>query len=122
MAALETDHTLQAQGEFTFGVTTGYLVLAHFIGRQLSLGQVALVNTLFIAAQLTFLATTREKVQVISYFESEALKLNPDLPYVTVVIGEGALPFVEITTFIVTLACLAFMWRVRHPKAEQEAS
>ena len=51
------------------------------------------------------------------YFESEALKLNPDIPYTDVMQGDDALlPFPLIFTIVVTFSCLAFMWRVRHPK------
>lgn len=83
----------------------------------MSFGQVSFVNILFLINQFALFFTGQEKAEVAAYFETEARRLNPEIPFREVVQGEGALPIAELTYILVTLAALAFMWRVRHPKS-----
>jgi hypothetical protein len=108
----------QGINETALAILTGYLLIAHYIGKDLSFGQVSFVNVLFAINQVALFFTGQEKGDVAAYFESEARKLNPDIPFRDVVQGESALPLTELTYVLVTLAALAFMWRVRHPKAK----
>lgn len=108
----------QGINETALAILTGYLLIAHYIGKELSFGQVSFVNLLFVINQVVLFFTGQEKGDVGVYFESEARKLNPEIPFREVVQGETGLPIAELTYILVTLAALAFMWRVRHPKTE----
>ncbi len=108
----------QGINETALAILTGYLLIAHYIGKELSFGQVSFVNLLFVINQVVLFFTGQEKGDVGAYFESEARKLNPEIPFREVVQGETGLPIAELTYILVTLAALAFMWRVRHPKTE----
>ena len=107
----------QGINETALAILTGYLLIAHYIGKNLSLGQVSFVNILFVLNQFALFFTGQEKAEVAAYFEAEASKLNPEIPFREVVQGESALPVAELTYILVTVAALAFMWRVRHPKS-----
>ena len=117
MAAAETGNSANFIGETGIAITTGYLLIAYYIGGKLTFGQVALINSLYVVLTMGLYFTGQEKAELKEYFETEALKLNPEIPYTDVLDGGDALlPFQLIFTVVITLACLAFMWRVRHPK------
>ena len=119
MAAAEVDNTANFIGETGIALTTGYLLIAYYMGTKLTFGQTVLINSLYVLVSLLFYFAGEEKAALKDYFETEALKLNPDIPYRDVVQGSDALlPFPLILTLVVTMSCLAFMWRVRHPKTK----
>ena len=118
MAAAEVDNSSNFLGETGVALTTGYLLIAYYVGAKLTHGQTALVNSLYVCVSFMFYFVGREKAALKDYFESEALKLNPDIPYRDVMQGNEALfPFSLILTVVITTSCLAFMWRVRHPRS-----
>lgn len=119
MAAAEVDNMNNFIGDTGIAMTTGYLLVAYYIGEKLTIGQVTLINSLYISMSIAFYYAGEEKTALKDYFEGEALKLNPDIPYRDVFEGnEAILPFKLMFTAIVVVACLGFMWRVRHPKKE----
>lgn len=117
-AAAAMGEVQQGLNETAFAILTGYLLIAHYIGRELSFGQVLFVNMMFILMQAVIHFTGAEKGDLAAYFESEARRLNPEIPFRDVIQGKDAPPVPEIMVVLVTIAALAFMWRVRHPKIE----
>jgi hypothetical protein len=99
-----------------FTMLSAYLVVAYFVGKDLSLSQVTIVNLFFtlsvvvtIFGELGFLsAGINSALEAIAINSSRsAVPLHPSMPL-----------FVAIIDIIITLACLKFMWDVRHPKTE----
>ena len=118
-AISEVSTGLRASNEFGLAVLTGYLLIAHYVGRSLSFGQVAFVNVMFVAVQLSLHLGAQEDAEILAYLEQQAVQLNPNLPFNKDVSTAFGGIFTHLAVLLITSACLAFMWRVRHPKAEQ---
>ena len=101
------------QGQVSLGlyltITSGYLLVAYLAGKDLTQLQVFIITVLFaVVAGLNALAVT-------SFWESAA--------YWGQTYGEGrasTLAWKAVAPVLGAgiLACLKFMWDVRHPKAE----
>ena len=123
-----TEYELQAQEVLTatslasmetFGyyltILASYLVVAYMAGNKLTTSQAFTISILFIFGAMTTAYTSyaylSRAVELADVLES----LNPDRTY-------GAQPFsrnlIVALQFLGVLACLRFMWDVRHPKAE----
>ena len=90
-------------------VTSGYLLVAYLVGKELTLPQTAIITTLFI------FFTSANTVATVSYMSNAY--------YYGHTYGNGRAPFWEApaTGMILSLGILAsikFMWDVRHPKTE----
>jgi hypothetical protein len=97
-------------------VVSGYLIVSWLVGQRLSPPQAALINMLFVFfSGLCIFAWFARFMSALSY-QSELAALNPQRvsPFQTekIVIGTAVL------LVIVMIACLKFMWDVRHPKTE----
>ena len=97
-------------------VVSGYLIVSWLVGHRLSPPQAALINTLFVVfAGLCIFAWFTHFMSALSY-QNELTVLNPQrispLQTEKIVIGTAVL------LVIVMIACLKFMWDVRHPKTE----
>lgn len=103
----------------TFGmyvtVTVAYLVAAYVAGKELTRLQILVVNTLFIisAAIMTW-GTTGYILRGIPIADELEI-LNPDRRYS---MQPPVLLAVLIVQSLGILACLKFMWDVRHAKAK----
>lgn len=104
--------------QYGLSIQTGYLLIAYFIGRKLTLFQVSFVNFTFLLMSALVIASLREvslRVQQMiaslsdasAYFSNYAglSRFNPD----------------EITAWpvylaggVLTAGCLIFMWTMRH--------
>ena len=112
-----TATTLAATELFMFYVTllASYLVAAYIAGRQLTSIQSFTVSVLFVfGAFLSAYATFNYMARAIE-IATPLVSLYPDRYY-------GANPTAQKGTFILQvtgiLACLKFMWDVRHPKMD----
>ena len=90
-------------------ITSGYLLVAYLAGRDLTRLQVAIVTTLY-----AFFAITTT-IAVVNYFAS--------VTHFGHAYGDGRVPLwggkvMGAILFCGVLACLKFMWDIRHPKTE----
>ena len=90
-------------------VTSGYLLVAYLVGKTLTRFQVLVITGLFVYFGVI------STYSVFTYFESAA--------YWGQTYGEGRAPYwawkvIVPACAIGILACLKFMWDVRHPKTE----
>jgi len=108
--------------QYGLTIVTGYLLIAHFIGRDLSRFQAGFVNLVFIIMQ----ALTLMSLDGVSRRVQELLtRLNDMDPLlaaspVTAINSTGqAVPWpVYLAGSLMTIGCLIFMWTVRHPNTK----
>ena len=110
-AQLVTEILGQAQSAMSLylTITSGYLLVAYLAGRNLTRLQAAIVTVLY---AFFAIATT---IAVVNYF---ATAVHFGHTY-----GEGRMPLwggsvMGAVLCCGVIACLKFMWDVRHPKAE----
>jgi hypothetical protein len=95
--------------------TSGYLIVAYLVGSKLTRSQMTIVSILFaVVASLSAYAATAWIMRA-SYFTNQVRAADPAIPaspnqFVWVVVG--------MVLFGGIIACLKFMWDVRHPKTE----
>jgi hypothetical protein len=96
-------------------IITGYLFVAYAAGSDLSRQQVVLINILFLfsTSLFTYAVTTCFIKQLEIVTKLKVLAPENFYPVNPVVITGVAVTFI-----VIILACLHFMWRIRHPKAE----
>jgi len=94
-------------------VTSGYLIAAYFVGRQLTSLQAAIITGLFTWYTLHMTIGTFAYFGRAKYFYDSLEVAPPGLGMNSTLIF-SAFGF-ELFGII---ACLKFMWDVRHPKAE----
>ena len=96
-------------------ILSAFLVVAYLVGSQLTRGQVFVISTLFLLGALFFTyATTGIFIRQSSLVERLA-KIAPGEIYF---VNEWVALTVGSIQLLGILACLKFMWDVRHPKAE----
>jgi hypothetical protein len=95
--------------------TTGYLIAAYFIGNKLTRSQMIIVSTLYVSiaglsdyAAITWMARG-------AHFARQAVNIDATIPFNP---NQFLWIFVGLVMFLGIIACLKFMWDVRHPKAE----
>jgi hypothetical protein len=91
----------------------GYLIVAYFIGAQLTRVQVGILTTLYLFWVVRLGVVLNLLLYSGQITIGEMRKISPDLiPPMPSVSG----PYAILT--ILTLASLYFMWSIRHPKTE----
>lgn len=95
-------------------VVSGYLVVAWVVGARLTLAQVSLVNTLFLSVVTMFCFGWVNRVQLALVYQSELLDLNPARHEL---IGPWLVPATLAYVSITAIACIKFMWDIRHHPA-----
>ena len=96
-------------------IASAYLVVAWVVGSKLDRSQVLLINSLFVSFTLLFGLSWARRIQVALSYQEELLKVNPDR---MAEIGTWLPPGATILNILIILACLKFMWDIRHPKSE----
>ena len=96
-------------------LASAYLIVAWLVGSKLQKSQVGLINTLFLAFIVMFGLSWTNRVLVALAYQEELLKINPSR---IKVMGDWLLPMAVVFFVAVTLACLKFMWDIRHPKSQ----
>lgn len=104
-----TFNTLEYFGTLLFG----YLMVAYFIGAQLTRVQVVILTTLYLFWVVRLGIVLNVVLISGQIIIGEMGKISPDLiPTIPSLWG----PYAILT--LLTLASLYFMWNVRHPKTE----
>jgi hypothetical protein len=102
-------YTLEVFGTLLFG----YLMVAYFIGAQLTRVQAGILTTLYLFWVVRLGAVLNLLWLSAQMTIGEVRKISPDLlPAIPSLWG----PYTILT--LLTLASLYFMWSVRHPKTE----
>jgi hypothetical protein len=111
------------QGGVEWGLTilTGYLLIAYVIGKNLSVFQVSFVNGVFAVLVFGAAGSSISSSVVVRSLLDLLYEQSPDL---ALQVGYERVHSLEavwltpITTAVIALGALAFMWSVRHPKTE----
>lgn len=94
---------------------SAYLVVAFVVGSKLTRSQLTVISTLFIMGALFFTyGTAGFFIRQIPIVEQLAT-LHPDQHYA---VNSASVMTIAGIQILGVLACLKFMWDVRHPKAE----
>ena len=96
-------------------IASAYLVVAWIVGSKLDRSQVLLINSLFVGFTLVFGLSWARRIQVALSYQEELLRVNPDR---MAEIGTWLPPGATILMVLIILACLKFMWDIRHPKKQ----
>jgi len=118
------DYSSQAMANYIGFLTvyltfvSSYLVIAFLVAKNLSRQQVVLINTFFIAVSLFNIGAQAASSRNAYIAYSKAAIGVDDMLYLTT----DQISALIITTAIfeigIILACLKFMWDIRHPKSE----
>lgn len=95
-------------------IASAYLVVAWVVGSKLDRSQVLLINGLFVSFTLLFGLSWARRIQVALSYQEELLKMNPNR---MAELGTWLPPGAIIVYILIMLACLKFMWDIRHPKS-----
>ena len=100
---------------FYITVTSGYLIVAYLAGDKLTPSQLTIITTLYVVMAL--LASYGATSWIIrgAYFSLELAKSQPDVPTYTTYVVPIMMGFLLVGGIV---ACLKFMWDVRHPKSK----
>ena len=98
-------------------VVSGYLIVGYVVGSKLSRSQIVLVNFLFIVSSsiTSFAAVTACRNGLLAYRKGAS-----SIEEMTALSAGSATVFLVImmlVNFIAIVACLKFMWDIRHPKS-----
>ena len=96
-------------------LASAYLIVAWLVGGKLRTPQVVLINTLFVVFNIMFGLAWANRIRVAISYQDELLEINPDR---LTVLSNWLLPAVSVFLIAVGLACLKFMWDIRHPRVE----
>jgi hypothetical protein len=96
-------------------IFSGYLVVAWIVGEELTRAQVSLVNTLFCAFVLLLLVAWAKRILVVLSYQADLITMNPSRPEL---VGGWLIPGVTIFMLVALLACLNFMWSIRHAQTK----
>lgn len=107
-------------GEQSIALLTGYLLIAFFMGRRLTLFQVSFVNVAFALMFLSTQVSLATNMETVVYFTQVLMDMGSEIP--TRGIEEDdwlATPtFALMVTAMLFGGALYFMWSVRHSKTE----
>ena len=93
-------------------IISAYLITAYITGQKLNSSQVLVVNILFITAALIFTYSTIGMLFRQQYFAKQLAEIETD----TLVAGTAPLGIImSIIQLGGIIACLKFMWDIRHP-------
>ena len=111
---LANDHA-QSTGQVLLTVLTGYLLIAYFVGKALTVFQVSFVNVLFLLIYTATWATLANYLEVANHFRETLVDLGSEIPLSHAdYIGSPA--FNLSVGGLITVGAFYFMWSVRHPK------
>ena len=98
-----------------FTVTSGYLVAAYLAGKDMTRSQVFVISTFYASVAVLVTYSTVGSYSRSIFYWSDLLILRPET-------ASYMKPWIIYTGLAVMIggivACLKFMWDIRHPKAE----
>ena len=92
----------------------GYIVVAYFVGKNLTRVQVTILTALYLVWQVRLMAITFTMLDRMERISVEMSKLDAETPGMP---GSSTVVMATIT-IACTLASVYFMWNVRRPKTE----
>ena len=96
-------------------IITGYLVIAYIVGSSLKLGQVSIINGIFLSGTVWTTWAGFAYLMSGSYYAVVGGSMNPErVVYAGPLTGYISL----IINTCIIIACFKFMWDVRHPKPD----
>jgi len=106
---------MQAWAATYISVLSAFLVAAYLVGKKLTASQVIIIGTGFVffagMCVANFFGISNRTIE----FAAELKQLRPDRIYVS---SDEALWFISSLMFLGIIACLKFIWDIRHPKTE----
>ena len=117
LAQGETQNAL-AITEYNLATITGYLLIAYFIGANLTLFQVSFVNFLFVLSRIAAYFSLQGILERTQHFQQQIVDADPNVPVGALATGGYGSVAQTVLFTAVTVGCLVFMWQVRHPKTE----
>ena len=91
-------------------IVSGYLLVAHFLGSQLSRPQVIIVNAIYIVYAIAQIGGFYSQMSTLAYLGEASLQLGG---YADIAAWGILWCSIQLTMLI---GSLYFMWTVRHPK------
>ncbi len=117
LAQGETQNAL-VMNEYNLAALTGYLLIAYFIGANLTLFQVTFVNVVFVLQRAASYLSLQGILRRTSYFQERVSAIDSDIPMGQLALGGSGGTIQTILFIAITVGALVFMWQVRHPKSE----
>ena len=94
---------------------TGYLILTWFTGEKLKRSQATMVSIVFVIYSGLFVVAWAARFQRALMYQNELNAINPERGGL---ISHALIYGVVVLLGLIVVACLIFMWDVRHPKTE----
>jgi hypothetical protein len=110
---MESEYTLSL-GQMSITILTGYLLIAFFIGARLTRFQVIFATAVYSVMYLSTALSLSQSQTVLVHLAATLRDSGSEIPVIS-----AANPVVSyITTGLLYLGSIYFMWNVRHPKPE----
>jgi hypothetical protein len=110
--------------QYGLSILTGYLLIAHFIGRKLTFFQVSFVNCVFLLMHILVVVSNIEVAKRVYLLSNKLQESGSDLGVQSLIeaVDSGTGPGwpAYLTGGLIGVGCLVFMWSVRHPRAGVE--
>ena len=108
--------------QYGLTIITGFLLMAHFIGRQLTTFQAWFVCIVFLVMHtmnIVSLVGISRKVQLLQIELMETGSALSTMQIISSTNRDGIIPWPPyLAGGLMAFGCLYFMWQVRHPKTE----
>ena len=108
--------------QYALTIITGYLLIAHFIGKQLSSFQVWFMSIVFVvmhAMNIVSLIGISRKAQLLEIELADTGSSVAAISIIRAINSGDAIPWPPyLAGGLTAFGCLYFMWQVRHPKTE----
>ena len=106
-----------ASSHYLTTLITGYLLIAYFLGKQLTTFQVSFLNVVFLSTYVPTIYAIPGHVERVAYLSEQLRDINSDYPYQTIMTTLGlAVPGTYLLGAMLVSGCFIFMWSIRHPK------
>ena len=99
-------------------VLTGYLLIAYFMGANLTLFQVTFVNIVFLLSRFANFLSLQGVVKINAYWNDKIREIDPSIPFGVFGNADRGSILSWVVFTAVTFGAILFMWQVRHPKSE----
>ena len=93
----------------------GYLIVAYFIGANLTRGQTIMLTLLYSCTVLLNRSSGWNAMGTVRELRLDLFQLSPDAPKI-LLDSDGAIAAITVVVVALYVASLYFMWGVRHPK------
>ena len=104
--------------QYGLSIVTGYLLIAHFIGRKLTFFQVSFVNVVFLIMHTLVVVSNIGIAKRVQLLNLKLKETGSDMAFQSFLsaadggVGTGWPAY--LTGGLFTAGCLVFMWSVRH--------